>query len=138
MHDWTVHGKVDFPKCPPCQLGGITPKIDSSAHSSKLKTEMTCHNSHTQNALQCNTRCYFGGRVLSTIKILPIWGVHSTTFPLELRNERFTLVSFVGFIKMHKYKLFLLVLLPRIPACINIKLFLHVLLPRNILNYSQN
>ena len=39
---------------------------------------------------------------------------------------------------MHKYKLFLLVLLPRILMCINIKLFLPVLLPRNILNYSQN
>ena len=26
-----------------------------------------------------------------------IWGVHSTTFHLELRNERFTLISFMGF-----------------------------------------
>ena len=39
---------------------------------------------------------------------------------------------------MDKYKLFLLVLLPRILTCINIKLFLPVLLPRYILNYSQN
>ena len=25
------------------------------------------------------------------------WGVHSTTFHLQLRNERFTLISFMGF-----------------------------------------
>ena len=41
-----------------CQeLCYITPKIDTTAHSSKLKTQMTAHNSHTHNALQCNTIC---------------------------------------------------------------------------------
>ena len=44
-----------------CQeLCYITPKIDTTTHSSKLKTEMTAHNSHTHNALQCNTRCQVG------------------------------------------------------------------------------
>ena len=31
------------------------------------------------------------------LKIFPFWGVYSTTFYLELRNERFTLISFMGF-----------------------------------------
>ena len=52
-------------------ISKITPKIDSSAHSSKLKTEMTCHNSHTQNAQQCNTRCQFllGRQVLAILHL---------------------------------------------------------------------
>ena len=70
MHHWTVHGKVDFPKFPAdVSFAGV--------HSTTfdLNSEMK-------------------------LKIFPIWegvGVHSTTFDLELRNERFTLISFMGF-----------------------------------------
>ena len=32
------------------------------------------------------------------LKLFPILGVHSTTFDLELRDERFTLISFMGFL----------------------------------------
>ena len=31
------------------------------------------------------------------LKLFPIWGVHCTAFHLELRNERLTLISFMGF-----------------------------------------
>ena len=65
----------------------MTPKIDSSAHSPKLKTGMRCDNSHTHNALQCNIRWHFWGE-----------GVYSTTFDPVLRNEvkKFSYVSSRG------------------------------------------
>ena len=48
----------------------LLPKPDSSAHSPKLKTGMTCDNSHTHNALQCNTRCHFFGGSIPQLLIL--------------------------------------------------------------------
>ena len=61
----------------------MTPKIDSSAHSPKVKTGMRCDNSHTHNALQCNTRWHY------------FWGVYSTIFDPVLRNAAKTF-SHVG------------------------------------------
>ena len=61
----------------------MTPKIDSSAHSPKVKTGMRCDISHTHNALQCNTRWHY------------FWGVYSTIFDPVLRNAAKTF-SHVG------------------------------------------
>ena len=63
----------------------MTPKIDSSAHSPKVKTGMRCDNSHTHNALQCNTRWH-------------CWGVYSTTFDpvLQIEDKKFSYVGLQG------------------------------------------
>ena len=84
------------------------------------------------------------------------WGVYSTTFDAELRNEvtNFPILggtfnNLWSYTLINTFKKFTncynllscqlqLVLLPRMLRCINIKLFLPVLMPRNIWNYSQN
>ena len=70
MHHWTVHGKVDFPKFQPdVRTGG-----GGTFHNFVILTSEM----HS--------------------KIFPMpGGVHSTTLHLQLRNERFTLISFMGF-----------------------------------------
>ena len=75
MHHWTVHAKVDFLKFPPDVRswgGGSIPQLLI------LNWEM--------NIKAISTRCQILG-----------WGVYSTTFDPELRNETFTLISFMGF-----------------------------------------
>ena len=66
----TEHGKVDFPKFPPgTWLGGWGYIAQLLILNSEIK-----------------------------VKIFPMsGGVHSTTFHVELRNERFTLIYFMGF-----------------------------------------
>ena len=69
MHHWTVHEKVDFLKFPR-YWGGRG--VYSTTFDPELRIE---------------------------VKNFPMlaWGVYSTTFDPELRNERFTLISFIGF-----------------------------------------
>ena len=67
MYHWTIHRKVEFPKFPSDVRSG-----GSIQQLQILNSEM-----HSKN--------------------FPILGVHSTTFHLELRNERFILISFMGF-----------------------------------------
>ena len=67
MHHWTVHEKVDFLKFPR-DTGGVY----STTFDPELRIEVKKFS-------------YVG------------WGVYSTTFDPELRNERFTLISFIGF-----------------------------------------
>ena len=68
MHHWTVHEKVDFLKFPRDTVGGSIPQLLILNSELKLK----------------NFPMLDGG-------------VYSTTFDPELRNERFTLISFIGF-----------------------------------------
>ena len=69
MHHWRVHEKVDFPKFPPDTGGwGSIPQLFI------LNSEMKFKNFPMLDG-----------------------GVYSTTFDPELRNERFTLISFMGF-----------------------------------------
>ena len=68
MHHWTVHEKVDFPKFPPDTWGGDF----STTFDPELRIEVK--------------KFSFVG-----------WGAYSTTFDPELRNERFTVISFMGF-----------------------------------------
>ena len=72
MYHWTVHEKVDFPKFPPdTWLGGYIPQLLILHSEMKLK----------------NFHMFVSGG----------WGggVYSTTCHLELRNEIFTLISFM-------------------------------------------
>ena len=68
MHHWTVHEKVDFPKFPPDTWGGLF----HTTFDPELRIEVKKFS-------------YVGH------------GVYSTTFDPELRNERFTVISFMGF-----------------------------------------
>ena len=71
MHHWTVHEKVDFLKFPRYPGGVYSTTFDPELRIEVKKFPM------------------IGG-----------WGgggVYSTTFDPELRNERFTLISFIGF-----------------------------------------
>ena len=74
MQHWTVHEKVEFPKFPADTGGGV--------YSTTLATF------DPELRIEVKKFSYVG------------WGVYSTpfaTFDPELRNERFTLISFIGF-----------------------------------------
>ena len=68
MHHWTVHEKVDFLKFPRDTGGGPIPQLVILNSDLKLR----------------NFSMLDGG-------------IYSKTFDPELRNERFTLISFIGF-----------------------------------------
>ena len=75
MQHWTVHEKVEFPKFP-ADTGGVY-STTLATFDPKLRIEV-------------NKFSYVGRG-----------GVYSTpfaTFDPELRNERFTLISFIGFL----------------------------------------
>ena len=75
MQHWTVHEKVEFPKFPADMRGGSIPQL----------LQLLILNSELK---------------LTNFPMLD-GGVYSTpfaTFDPELRNERFTLISFIGFL----------------------------------------
>ena len=76
MHHWTVHEKVDFLKFPRDTMGG-----GGDIYSTTFDPE------HFQELKSFGKKFY----------ICWTGGVYSTTFDAELRNERFTLISFIGF-----------------------------------------
>ena len=99
LHHWTIHAKVEFNKFPPeARLG-----VHSTTSDPDLRNEFkiffpipgvkpTC-NTHL-TAMESGTEII----VWSNVNVLyTIPWVHFTTFDPELRNERFTLISFMGF-----------------------------------------
>ena len=70
MHHWTVHEKVDFPK--------FSTRYPAGEYIPQLLT-------------------LYSEMKLKNFPMLVSGGVHSTTFDPELRNERFTLISFMEF-----------------------------------------
>ena len=90
MHHWTVHEKVDFLKFPRYRGG-----VYSTTFDPELRIEIKIF------------LCWLGGLFHNFWSWTQNWskkfsyvgwgGGYSTTFDPELRNERFTLISFIGF-----------------------------------------
>ena len=82
MQHWTVHEKVEFPKFPADTGGGGVGGVYSTTPQ---LLQLLILNSELK---------------LKNFPMLDVGGVYSTpfaTFDPELRNERFTLISFIGF-----------------------------------------
>ena len=127
MHHWTVHEKVDFPKILPGTAGVSSTTFHHELRNERFTLISFIGFPAILSTLQpfqiciCNRKyskwTFLNGPHMTGKRFMVnlhasldstwksrfsqnstrYWGVSSTTFHHELRNERFTLISFIGF-----------------------------------------